>query len=201
MPAATPWVDRVDSVEATLTVDSTWTTIPNLNAGIWLESVGPSYSAWPTLEVVNSGGTLVAEVFDTFTNTVQAVTPVSPGPVKLEIAVNPMTSEFEYFVNETLIFSHAAAGYASPSTVLFNSYNPGGGAANNYTVVWSDLKFGTKIAAPTITTASLPAVSGDGTYSAIVEATSDTPASVSPFVFSLASGTLPARALTEPVDG
>lgn len=201
VPAGTPWVDRVDSVQATLTVDATWTAIADVNAGIWLESAHPAGSAWPTLEVVNSGGSMVAEVFDTFTNTVQAVTPVSPGQVKLEIAVNPMTSEFEYFVNGTRIFSHAAVGYSSPSTVLFNSFNPGGTGANDYTVVWSDLQFGTKIAAPTITTTSLPAVSGDGTYSATVVATSDTPASISPFVFSVASGTLPPGLSLNPSTG
>lgn len=202
LPAGTPWVDQVDGVAATLNVDAAWASIPGVNVGLWLKSnnpAAPGAPAWPTLEVYNDGGTLVAEVFDTFTGVVEGVTPVTPGPVDLEIALNPFTSEFEYLVNGAVIYSHTATGYESPSAVLFNSYNPGG--ADDYTVVWSNLRFSTKVAAPTITTATLPDVTGNGDYNASIAATSDTPSSVSPFQFTLTTGTLPPGLALDPATG
>ncbi|HRP98985.1 MAG TPA: hypothetical protein PK781_00830, partial [Terrimesophilobacter sp.] len=58
LPSGTAWVDQVDSVGATLTVDPAWASVPGMEAGLWLRSNDPSAPAspaWPTLVVTNDG--------------------------------------------------------------------------------------------------------------------------------------------------
>ncbi|HRN29628.1 MAG TPA: Ig domain-containing protein, partial [Terrimesophilobacter sp.] len=212
LPSGTAWVDQVDSVGATLTVDPAWASVPGMEAGLWLRSNDPSAPAspaWPTLVVTNDGlgglnptNALVAAVFDTFTANWEGVTPVATGDVHLEIAVNPLSAEFEYLVDGVVIFSHGAAGYDSPSTVVFNNYNTGGATAD-YTVVWTGLELGTKIDPPTITTVTLPAHTSAGLYSASIAVDSATPSSVAPRTFSVVGGaaTLPPGLTLNPSTG
>ena len=143
-----------DSIKADLYVAADWSTKPSLRVGLWgvaqdTGNTGPSY---PIIEYVNLGGYIGWRVWNandgTWTNVV-ATTNVG-GQNTVEIVSNFNTGNYDFYVNNSKVYSYSADGYTTFTNMIFNNYNAAtGDASGNYSVIWKNIATGSlpKVAA------------------------------------------------------
>lgn len=145
-----------NTIKATLNVDAAWENTIGVRAGIWAETV-TTPTVYPILEFSNRNdlndqlpGTAVIRAWDSNNGWVNLINnPVYGQSYTFEVAHNPYTDTFDYYVNDILYRSvattYAGVSHGPFSKVIFNSYNSRI-AGNDYSVVWSN--FQTNVFAP-----------------------------------------------------
>lgn len=147
-----------DSIKADVYVAADWNTKPSLRAGLWgVASNGtPTAPSYPIIEYANIGGYTGWRVWnanDGTWNNVTATTHVG-GQNTVEIVSNFNTSNYDFYVNNSKVYSYSADGYTTFTRMIFNNYNAGtNDTAGNYTVVWKNISTGTlpKVVACSVT--------------------------------------------------
>ncbi len=138
-----------NSVKVQLLIDSDWSTVDYVRAGLWgkvARVINPANNdtAWPIIEFTNENNNPRFRVWDTisggWTNLPE---PVAYGDtVDFEVLQNPFTSEFEFYLNDNLVHSYSsvdgADNYNFYDGLILNAYNNG----ESYSVKWSNLELG-----------------------------------------------------------
>lgn len=139
-------IDGATAVKADLYVDSNWPNAPT-QAGIWGVGVDATdtVSAYPIVEyTTNNNGYTGWRAFDDF-NGAWINFPGTPTNVDgwntVEIVFNSDNTNFDLYVNETLVGSSVATGSTDLSDVILNNRNYYGDG-ESYTVRWSNLHTG-----------------------------------------------------------
>ena len=153
---------NTDSIKASVFVASDWNTKPSLRAGLWgVASNGvdanPSY---PIIEYANIGGYTGWRVWNANTGTwINVAAPTAAGNYTVEIVSNFNTGNYDFYVNNSKVYSYAAEGYTTFTNMIFNNYNVGDTtvAGSNYVVEWKN-----------ISTGSLPRVAACTTETSVV---------------------------------
>lgn len=145
-----------NSIKASLYIDPAWETVDNVEVGIWGVSPIGAYTAYPKVAFTNRNGVPEVRAYNTFGSASTPIgdlwvagTPVEYGnSYAIELAHNPVTNEFEFYVDGTKFHSYSAVksyGTALPFTgMIFNNHNPGG-AGNSYAATWSNLELGSYV--------------------------------------------------------
>jgi len=156
-----------NSVKASLYIDPAWAGKP-VRAGLWGVSTDGADVAWPLIEFTNAYpgvGFDGLRVWDTNTGDWYNIsTPAYGSTVALEVAINPWTENYEFYVNNVLVKTYGTYGYDALKGIIFNNRNSAtSNAADNYSVKWTNLQTGVRyLSAPT----NLLPVSGTSTNNA-----------------------------------
>ena len=142
------------SIKARLFIDTAWAG-KSVRAGLWgiTKSDNASDFSYPVIEYtsVADGGFIGFRVFNTmnggWTN-LDGVTAAAGNSYLLEIAYNALTSNYDFYVNNSVVLSKTAMDgnnvYNKFSGVIFNNYNfATRNIADNYSVKWSNFSRGT----------------------------------------------------------
>jgi hypothetical protein len=144
------------SIRAELYVEPAWAG-NQVRAGLWgiAKSNTAADTAWPIIEYTTVGANSFTgwRVFDTmnggWTN-LQNVTAVSGQWYNLEIAFNPLTLHYDYYVKDKFVRSLPASSgadvYGKLTGVIFNNKNFATGShTNDYSVQWRNFQTGLRL--------------------------------------------------------
>ena len=129
-----------NSVKAEIYVDPSWGSKP-VRAGLWGDGAG-----YPIIEYTNGvAGHTGWRVYDTNTGVWHNIaTTVTAGQwYAVEVAINPTTNMYEFYVNNTKVGPSFTSAYTALGGMIFNNFNSGtGNVADNYSVQWRNLSVG-----------------------------------------------------------
>lgn len=129
-----------NSVKAEIYVDPSWGSKP-VRAGLWGDGAG-----YPIIEYTNGvAGHTGWRVYDTNIGVWHNIaTTVTAGQwYSLEVAINPTTNMYEFYVNNTKVGPSFTSAYTALGGMIFNNFNSAtGNVADNYSVQWRNLSVG-----------------------------------------------------------
>ena len=144
-------IPESDSLKASLYLDTEWDG-KQVRAGMWgvgtANGSGP-VTAYPIVEYTTTGtdGFTGWRIYDSLNGGVWINALSAPAVLgawyDLELVLNESMTTFGVFINDTMIGQSPAGTSTGLTEIIFNNYNYSTNEADNYTVHWADLGYGT----------------------------------------------------------